>query len=417
MIKFLDFVAMILSYVAVFFSYRMISELLSPRLKGWWQLLAFLPCSVIFNMVIYANDLWNILGTYGALLVYLLCFYKGPVIHKFSVSLMLYPMIVAVNFLTHDLGYQAFLLSGDTSLMMSTLTHTASIGLRVSIWYLGLVICRRWGIDFSDSLDTKSWLMIDSICLTVAISILTVIGFAPETIQLTYPVSFASIVTIFGCLYLVGYIANAMAQQFQLEAMQAEHHYYEEKFAAEERIQAIYHDMKNSLLLAREEAGEAGAEKIIDTLERQLTDYENYYQTGNRFLDIIIRDKAQTAQTKEIDFSAMVDFAEGDFMAPLDISTIFGNLLDNAIEASQQLQQQERVITLKVNKIREMLVIRMDNNAHSNEDKSFATTKKDQKSHGFGLKNIRRSVAKYGGECTFEQTEGLFSTKILIPLP
>lgn len=417
MIQVLDFFAVIFGFFSGFLAYRTIREFLPQRINNYFQILPYLLCTQIFGMVIYVNDLVNIAGTFLALLVYLLVFYKGALLHKISLALLLYPMIVAVNFLSHDLGYRLFLWSGDPSLMMSTLTHTSSMLLRILIWYVGLRICRRWAVSFNDSLDARSWLMIDSICLTVTISIMTVIGFAPEKIQMTYPVSFASIVTIFGCLYLVGYIANAMEKQFQLDTLQAEHQYYEEKFATEERVQGIYHDLKNSLLLAREEADSKESQKIIATLEDQLTDYENYYKTGNRFLDIIIRDKAQAAQAKVIDFSAMVDFGEGHFIEALDISTIFGNLLDNAIEASEKLPAAERVITLKVSRLREMLVIRLDNNAQAPADSAFATTKKDKQRHGFGLKNVRQAVAKYGGECSFGHDEGCFSTKILIPLP
>ncbi len=60
------------------------------------------------------------------------------------------------------------------------------------------------------------------------------------------------------------------------------------------------------------------------------SDYENDIHTGNAFLDIIVREKAAVAKEKGIDFNVLVHFEDGLFLYALDISTIFGNALDNA---------------------------------------------------------------------------------------
>ena len=78
-------------------------------------------------------------------------------------------------------------------------------------------------------------------------------------------------------------------------------------------------------------------EASVLALQNQILEYENYYHTGNDFLDIIIRDKAQRAREMQIDFSPQIYFEDGSFIDPLDISTIFGNALDNAIEACEKL--------------------------------------------------------------------------------
>ena len=102
---------------------------------------------------------------------------------------------------------------------------------------------------------------------------------------------------------------------------------------------------------------------IIRNLTRQITDYENYHHTGNEYADIILRDKARLAQRKQIDFHAAVCFEEGGFVEPLDISTILGNALDNAIEACEKLPKDERLITVKAGRIRDLLTISVENTA------------------------------------------------------
>lgn len=70
--------------------------------------------------------------------------------------------------------------------------------------------------------------------------------------------------------------------------------------------------------------------RMVDQLHSQIADYENDIHTGNAFLDIIVREKAAVAKEKGIDFNVLVHFEDGLFLYALDISTIFGNALDNA---------------------------------------------------------------------------------------
>ena len=144
--------------------------------------------------------------------------------------------------------------------------------------------------------------------------------------------------------------------------------------------------------------------------------YENYYRTGNPYLDVIIRDKAKAAREKQIDFTAIIHFADGGFLDPLDISTIFGNALDNAIEASEKLAIPRRVVSVKARRIHDMLVIAVENNALPDADTSGKTTKEDTLFHGFGLSNIRAAAEKYDGQCTVKCAGGVFVLKIMIPM-
>ena len=106
---------------------------------------------------------------------------------------------------------------------------------------------------------------------------------------------------------------------------------------------------------------------------------------------------------KQIDFSAMVDFNGIDFMEPFDISTIFGNAIDNAIEASEKLPEELRLITVRAERIRDMLIITVENHTMPDVSPVEGTTKKDRFIHGFGIPNIKNAVEKYGGQCSFRQ--------------
>ncbi len=192
--------------------------------------------------------------------------------------------------------------------------------------------------------------------------------------------------------------------------------YYADRLRDEERVRSIYHDLKNHLLVLQAQAGNGQAvEASIAGLQSQIQAYENYYHTGNAVLDILIRDKAKIAQQEQIDFSVVISFEDGGILEPLDISTIFGNAIDNAIEASRKIPQEQRLITVRANRIRDMLVITVENNAPETTGNLEKTTKKDTFLHGFGLPNIRNAVQKYGGQCSTSHENGMFILRIVIP--
>ena len=89
----------------------------------------------------------------------------------------------------------------------------------------------------------------------------------------------------------------------------------------EERVRSVYHDMKNHLLVLESKPNTDETRQMAQELRTQIADYEDYVRTGNEFLDIIMKDKAEKAREKHIDFSVAIDFKDIDFIEPLDIST------------------------------------------------------------------------------------------------
>lgn len=244
-----------------------------------------------------------------------------------------------------------------------------------------------------------------------------IIGEYNETFDLI--VMLLSTAFLFLFLYLKNnYYLRGQEQRdkLQIAQLQQQYAYYQDKLKEEERIRSIYHDMKNHLLVLEGSQGTDGTRKMAQKLRSQIADYENYIHTGNDFLDIIIRDKAEKAREKQIDFSAFIDFSSIDFIDPLDISTLFGNAIDNAIEASEKLPEEQRVILIKAGKVQDFVSILIENNcliqAHTNDH----TTKSDDFLHGFGISNMKKAAEKYGGTCTTTQKNGKFILKILLPV-
>lgn len=419
MILLLDILHWLINLVYNFYVFMTVKSLLPVRKQLPLQVLAFAGLLPISTIVIYLQDPVNIVGGAIGFFMYVLVFVKGDAISKISTVTIIYPLIVVLNYMCLNSGriiwYTCLDHLAENGGVLSSIVYTVSYLPRLFLWFGLWRFCKKQMNGIPDLLNRKMWLVLLSIGTAVFICILTVMSYLPDTPELhganlvAYAISLAGIVTILGCFYLVVYMANAIRTDAQLNNLQMEYQYYEDRLKEEERVRAVYHDLKNHLLVLQ---AESGSQKMAASILSQIADYENYYQTGNAFLDIIVRDKAEKARQHEIDFSAMLHFGDGGFIDPLDISTIFGNAFDNAIEASRKLPVSRRLITAKANHVHGTLTIVIENNAAP-----VASIKPDQLLHGFGLKNIRQAVTKYHGHCTDQRTDGRFTLAIIIPLP
>ena len=99
---------------------------------------------------------------------------------------------------------------------------------------------------------------------------------------------------------------------------------------------------------------------------------------------------------------------------PIDICIIFGNALDNSIEACERINCKDRKISLTVICQDETVFCRIINTATKPKKLSLKTSKTDKKNHGFGLENIKTALAKYNSEPTILHTENEFTLKFVI---
>lgn len=182
-----------------------------------------------------------------------------------------------------------------------------------------------------------------------------------------------------------------------------------------------YHDLKHQIAILKSEVDSQESKAYLDQMENEIKIYEAQNKTGNKILDTVLTGKHIFCQSKGINLTVVADGTALDFLEPMDISTLFGNALDNAIESVRQLPQEEkRLIHVAVARQKDFLRIRVENYYEGNlvfENGLPATTKEDKEYHGYGLKSIRSTVKKYGGSITIDTNENWFELRILIPLP
>lgn len=181
-----------------------------------------------------------------------------------------------------------------------------------------------------------------------------------------------------------------------------------------------YHDLKYQITVLKSEAITQKSIEYLDQMEREIKSYEALNKTGNKTLDTILTGKSLHCQNQWIELTRVVDGEALAFMDSMDISTLFGNMLDNAIESVSKIERKERrLIHLAIMKQRGFLRIRMEN-CYGEEPRFekgvLTTSKEDPRYHGFGMKSIQNIVKKYDGSMTVQAKNGWFELRILIPL-
>lgn len=184
---------------------------------------------------------------------------------------------------------------------------------------------------------------------------------------------------------------------------------------AQETVDAINrkcHDLKYQLGALAASSDGAGVAEVIGDLREQVDVFDSIYKTGNQTLDLVLTEKALLCQRDKIALSCMVDGSALDFISAGDLYALFGNILDNAIEAARKLPEECRSITLKVARQGKMVSVSQSNSfAGELEFKDGLpahTSKADAANHGFGTRSIRYIVELCGGEVRMRAEKGVF---------
>ena len=150
-------------------------------------------------------------------------------------------------------------------------------------------------------------------------------------------------------------------------------------------------------------------------------------------LDQLLSEKTALAEKEEIAVTVDLDYRQCVFISNVDTVTIFANILDNSIEAASKASNGDRFIRSQRTQV-EFSALHLGNiqNIVDQRQQMVAgqadlsqvffhgipvTTKKDALSHGYGIRNVQKALAKYSGELNVSAEEGLFSLYLTIPLP
>ena len=243
-----------------------------------------------------------------------------------------------------------------------------------------------------------------------------------------YAVFFISIAGVLYSIFLTLSLAisNILSdrQNRELQSfMYMQKQQYDYQLQQSAAVRRFKHDLVNHIGVVRELINEKKTEEAkeyIDTIWNIQDVFDLKIHTGDSFLDIIVNYYLYLAVKENIEFVVLGKLTEKMPLEMFDITTLMGNILQNAFEAAIKADVPRIRVELVEHKEEIFIVVRNSaaKRIHTKSD-FFMTAKEDKENHGFGLKNIAATVEKYRGECYMESIvengEVLFQISIAIP--
>ncbi len=184
-----------------------------------------------------------------------------------------------------------------------------------------------------------------------------------------------------------------------------------------ELINQYCHDLKYKIRQIRD-GGDVGDISLRE-IEDAVSIYGAAVRTGNSALDTILMEKSLFCYRNGINLSCIADGKSMSFMMDADIYVLFGNAIDNAIEAVTNLSDDKKVIGISVKRIREFLVVNIHNYFAGTiimESGMPKTSKEDKLAHGYGISSMQAICDKYGGDMVIKAEDGVFNLNMMFPL-
>lgn len=218
--------------------------------------------------------------------------------------------------------------------------------------------------------------------------------------------------TIFANMYLLYFIRfsderNYYKTQVEMMAQQAKLQYESYEIQSEKYNEAIsiLHDVNKHIKMIEElyqEDLKKEALNYTNQIREMLQPLIPFRYTDNPVLNCLLSDKKRVADRNGIKFNIEADEIDLSFMKPIDITTLFGNLVDNAIEANKKCNE-ERYIGLFIKEYNEMISIRIENHVGEIIHIKDGTidVEKNNKT-GVGLLNIQKCIEKYLGSMIYK---------------
>lgn len=219
-------------------------------------------------------------------------------------------------------------------------------------------------------------------------------------------------------VYVIKITTSAYKAKYELEMMKKQSElqliHFKEMSDKYESARRVIHDIDKHLAIMNSLS--LDEEKYHTEFEKEINSVFGVFKCSNRILSIIMSSKILEAENKSILVETQIEDVLFENISEIDITAIFVNLWDNAIEACTKLSE-ERFIRVIIGKVNDFCIICFENSFNGNlrtQNNQILSLKSDH--HGMGINIIKHTVEKYGGSLNNSNMGSSFISKIILPL-
>lgn len=413
----------------------------------WKKRIKEINISIVVAVVIscgitYFENMFGLHLLYKYLTKILLIIMYGKFICNYSIQ---YSLIISSIFLSFISLSQVvacaitYIQTEDVLVTLSSGYQNQMMIITEIVMIVGMIILAK----FISAIPTEiSLFNFITILIPNVISLVVIILLRDKLYNSTYVfTNIESVITIMiiGVILVIGSVCNIVLFEYflnarqieaekklQLKEMSLQYDYYVKLKRDMDGIRRISHDIRNHLEAMRGNNSEEQKNEYILNIEEELNQYENYYDTGNTFIDNILHRKKLDAVEQKTELRILADLRPFKCIKNTDLCVIISNLLDNALRECElrkvEEPKKENLIQLRIGKFRGFLSITCENSIRESQtqyviaNQDIKTTKSNKNYHGYGIKNINNVIQKYDGESSIYIRDGMFCFSIIIPI-
>jgi len=392
---------------------------------------------VLIIIIILINYLYipflNLMGWVGLISIYVLVLYKDN--RRDYVRVIEVVSLIFILSLCETVGYYIFKfccwqfgIQYDSTSIIESIERTFSKLVVILIYHL--VINKMWNKDKYSryTREEKIAYVVIVFFSLINVAVLLLLADYEEqygvVLKITQLINMLSIILVdLYLLYFLRYSSEnyRLKERIMLMNNQTESQYsifreQEKKYLDSVKI---LHDVKKHMDVLQEMYSKSSDTESIKNYRCSILEELNPFKiepyTNNLTLNILLTDNKAKAEKMGIRVEYEIGYVDVDFMYPIEITTLFGNIIDNAIEAASNCPENHRFIKLKMDTYNDIVVINLQNSFNNEIDwrEGKPVSKKGEK-HGYGLLNVENVVEKYNGNIQMETENDIFTVKVIV---
>jgi hypothetical protein len=339
--------------------------------------------------------------------------YKSRISTKALATLLIYALALCVEILAF-----VFLLSLDFDGDMANLVLI--IGSLILLLVV-MILERVKATSLDKEIRSKSWLPLMFIPVA-SVFISLVLGLPLDDFNWVVVALLFLLSINFIAFYLYNALGRYYVEENEKQLLIQQNEAYSRQFEliqqGQQSIRMIKHDMKNHMMTLNSLMAIGDRQELFEYMKKINANIETetaHVDTGNHYVDSILNYKIEEAIRTGAQVTVEIHIPDKLNIQAFDLNVIIGNLMDNAIEGSRDVE--DKRITFEMVLDRSMLFIKVQNhfNGHLNRRRGeFRSTKGNEKLRGIGLRSVQSAVSIYDGTVDFETQNGLFAVTILL---
>lgn len=423
---------------------------------GWFLALKiivdiFVSFIAYLILFFFGSNFWSMLLTYTGMflfssLSYLFIFdadFKDA-IYITTIGYVFQHIAYKANFLAFDMhtkvsiqnnAYQGVYPSYSSQTIMVTYETLATFGWNILFQFLiyaaidtilYFIFAKKFKNNYKDSITSLYTLEITFVSLSITVLVNTFYLFVNDH-NVTLSVIIA-VLTILVCLFIL-YNCSVQMELFssKREKILLENQYkekikqYELSKESVDLINIKCHDLRKQIRYLKANNKGSISNEELTKIENAIRIYDTSIKTGNDIIDTILQEKSLIMNKNEIVGTFLINGESLLFMEKEDVYALFGNIIDNAIEALSKIEDKDkRTFSLKASKSFDFITIEETNfftgKIDFSKDGLPKTSKDDKNYHGYGTKSIVYVIKKLHGKVSFTADESTFTVKAVIPI-